>query len=60
MDVICQAMAAEMHSWGASAVGTYLSWKEVVSHVCLPCLNHLSYFPKFVHEHWWSDIGEGK
>ena len=26
MDVICHAMAVEMHSWGASAVCTYLSF----------------------------------
>ena len=29
MDVICQAMAAEMHSWGASAVRMYLSFEII-------------------------------
>ena len=27
--MICQAMAAEMHSWGASAVGMYLSFAKI-------------------------------
>ena len=38
----------------------HVAWKEVVPHVCPPRLNHLLYFPKDVHEHWWSNIGEGK
>ena len=29
MDVICQAMAAEMHSWSASAVCMYLSFAVI-------------------------------